>query len=182
MCMYITFFAVTVVLEAIVFAVGAMLCVSMYRARKSAAPFYPTPKAAIRAALKEVSLAPGELFYDLGAGTGKALVIAEKEFGAQATGFEISLIPYWIAKINLFLRRSHAKLYAKNFFTQNLHDADVVFCFLAIRTMQKTENKLKAELKPGARIIIYAFPLPDMTPIKTITVHGQWKMFIYSID
>jgi hypothetical protein len=45
--------------------------------------------------------------------------------------------------------------------------------------MQKIEDKLKAELMPGARIIAYAFPLPTMVPIQTATIHGKWKMFIY---
>lgn len=158
---------------------AATLSISAYRARESAAPFFPTPAGAIRRALREASLAPGETFYDLGAGTGKVLVIAEKEFGARATGFEISLLFYWLAEINLLLHRSKSKILAQNFFATDLRNADVVFCFLAIRTMQKMEDKLKDELKPGARVMVYAFPLPTMTPIKTITVHGKWKMFFY---
>lgn len=173
---------VLVIAEIAIVAGGIALCVSLYRARKSAAPFFPTPKSAIRGALKEAELAPGKTFYDLGAGTGKALILAEKEFGARATGFEISLLFYWIAKINLWIRRSNAKLIAKDFFNEDLRDADVVFCFLAIRTMQKMEDKIKTGLKPGARVIVYAFPLPTMTPRKIITVRGQWKIFFYRTD
>lgn len=174
---------ITILIEAIVLIVGIVLSVSMYKARKIAAPFYPAPTDAIREALKEAGLKPGEIFYDLGAGTGKALILAEKEFGAKATGFEISIIPYWIARINLFLHASRATLLPKDFFTvADLRDVNVIFCFLAIRTMQKIEDKLKAELKPGARVIVYAFPLPTMTPTKIITVHNQWKMFLYRLD
>jgi precorrin-6B methylase 2 len=154
---------------------------SIYLSRKSGAPYYPTAKSAIRNALAAAELRPGEIFYDLGAGTGKTLLIAEKEFGARATGFEISTIFYCIGKINLFIHRSHAQLVKKNLFDADLKSADVIFCFLAIRTMQKMEDKIKAELKPGTRVIVYAFPFPTMTPIKTITVHSQWKMFIYRI-
>ena len=166
---------------AVFFIFAASLFVSVYLSRKSGAPFYPTKKSVIREALREAALKPGESFYDLGAGNGKALLIAEKEFNAHATGFEISTIFYWIGKVNLLARHSHAKLIKQNLFNADLKNADVIFCFLAIRTMQKMEDKLKAELKPGARVIVYAFPLPTLMPTKTITVHGLWKMFLYKI-
>jgi SAM-dependent methyltransferase len=176
------FAASAIAIEAVFAIIVLVIFASVYFARKSAAPFFPTPASAIRTALRDAALAPGELFYDLGAGNGKSLLIAEKEFGAQAIGFEISILFYCIAKINLWMHHSRAKLLAKNFFAADLRNADVVFCFLAIRTMQKMETKLKAELKPGARIVVYAFPLPTMTPTKTMTVHGAWKMFFYRID
>jgi len=172
-------YAIAFGIEALFFIFTVALFASTYFAQRSAAPFFPTPKMAIRNALKEAELHPGELFYDLGAGTGRVLLIAEKEFGARAIGFEISIIPYCIAWIDLFIHHSRAKLIAKNLFYQNLRDADVIFCFLFPHAMQKIENKFKAELKPGTRIIVYAFPLPTMTPTKTITVHGKWKMFFY---
>ncbi len=166
---------------ALFFLFVGMIFGSLYTARKSGAPFYPTRTGVIRTALEAAALRSGEIFYDLGAGTGRALLIAEKEFGARATGFEISTIFFLIGKINLFVHRSHVSLINKNLFGADLKEADVVFCFLAIRTMQKMEDKIKTGLKPGARVIVYAFPLPTMTPTKTITVHGQWKMFIYTI-
>jgi SAM-dependent methyltransferase len=179
--MYIGILSLIVIAEAAVFIGGTWLGISVYAARKSAAPFFPTPARAIRQALREVGLKPGETFYDLGAGNGKALLIAERDFGARATGFEISSLFYWIAKINLRWHRSRAVLLAKDLFAADLRDADVIFCFLAIRTMAKMERKLMAELKPDARIIVYAFPLPTMTPTNILTVHGQWKMFFYKL-
>ena len=157
------------------------LFASVYFSRRSGAPYYPTKKSVIRQALAEAGLKPGEIFYDLGAGTGKTLLIAEKEFGARATGFEISTIFFVIGKINLFIHASHATLIKKNLFDADFKNADVIFCFLAIRTMQRMEDKIKTGLKPGTRVIVYAFPLPTMTPMKTIAIHGQWKMFVYNI-
>jgi SAM-dependent methyltransferase len=182
MCVYII---ALIILLLVIAALGGVLGARFLctpAAEKSAAPFFPTPARAIQEALRAAGLKPGEAFYDLGAGTGKVLVIAEREFGARATGFEISIIFYCIARINLFIRRSRAKLLAKNFFNADLRNVDVVFCFLAIRTMQKMEDKLKKELKPGARVIVYAFPLPGFAAMNTITVRGEWKMFLYRID
>jgi SAM-dependent methyltransferase len=175
MGMYIAALAIEIAFVILVIASFA----SVYLSRRSGAPFYPTRKSVIRQALTEAGLRPGESFYDLGAGTGKALLIAEKEFGAHATGFEISTIFYIIGKINLLFHGSRATLIRKNLFDTDLKNADVIFCFLAIRTMQKMEDKIKTGLKPGARVIVYAFPLPTMTPTKTIAVHGKWNLFIY---
>lgn len=179
--MYILVFFLIIIVIAFV-ALAVTIFASTYRAQKSAAPFFPTPKRAIREALKVAGVCPGDIFYDLGAGTGKTLLIAEKEFGARATSFEISVLFYCIARINLLLHRARATLRGKNLFDQNLRDANIVFCFLFPPIMQKIEDTLKAELKPGTRVIVYAFPLPTMTPVKITTVHGKWKMFIYHMN
>lgn len=158
---------------------GVVSLISMQIARKSAAPFFPTPAHAIRKALRAANLKSGQAFYDLGAGTGKTLLIAEKEFGAKAVGFEISIPFYLIAKINLFLHGSKAEIRFKNFFAEDIKNADVVFCFLAIRTMQKMKEKIKNEMRPGRMIIVYAFPFPDWEPKMKIPVRDHWDLFIY---
>jgi cyclopropane fatty-acyl-phospholipid synthase-like methyltransferase len=52
-------------------------------------PWVPTREARIRKALQLAKLQPGESLYDLGAGDGRVLLIAAKEFDAQAVGIEI---------------------------------------------------------------------------------------------
>ena len=46
-------------------------------------PSKPTKPDRIRAALKLANLQPDEVFYDLGAGDGRVLIIAAKEFNAK---------------------------------------------------------------------------------------------------
>lgn len=174
--MIITFLALVVILF---FGGTVAIFYSMYRAQKSAAPFFPSPKKIMRRAMEEMSLKKGEVFYDLGAGTGTSIIVADKEFGARATGSEINLLPYLIAQAKIFFLRSHAKMKFENLFTQNISDADVIFCFLTERTMKKLEPKFKSELKPGTRIACYTFPLPTMKPEKIIPIHEEWKIYIY---
>ena len=131
--------------------------------------------------MREMELKKGEIFYDLGAGTGTSIIVADKEFGAIATGSEINLLPYLIVNLRIFFSRSHAKMKFENRFAQNISDADVIFCFLTERTMKKLEPKFARELKPGTRIACYTFPLPTMKPVKIIPIHGDWKIFFYKI-
>jgi SAM-dependent methyltransferase len=174
----ITLYAIGIVL----LGCGSAILMSMELARRSAAPFFPSSKNVMRRAMKEANLKPGEIFYDLGAGTGTSLIIADKEFGAYAVGFEINILPYLIAKIKIFFRRSHAKIFFRSLLTEDFRDADVVFCFLLPRTMEKLESKFEAELKPGARLIVYTFPLPNTKPDKTIPIHAGWNIFVYKIE
>jgi len=157
----------------------AALFASFIIPRRSGAPYLPTPSRAIKEALMQAGLKPGEKFYDLGAGTAPAIIMADKAFGARAVGFEISPIIYAIAKIKLFLNRSNAELRFESLFNADLRDADVVFSFLAKRVMQKVEDKLKKELRPGARVICYTFGLPTLTPDIEIPIRGGWKILIY---
>ncbi|HUC02093.1 MAG TPA: class I SAM-dependent methyltransferase [Candidatus Paceibacterota bacterium] len=180
--MYILLLSILPFLAVALFAVFTVwLFVSARSARKSGAPYFPTPTRAIRAALRAAELRPGESFYDLGAGTGRALLIAEHEFGARATGFEISPLFAAIALADLFLHRSRATIKMADFFKEDIGGADVIFCFLAIRTMARMEEQIGRQAKAGARIIVYAFPLPGMKPTQVIPVRGQWKMYLYRL-
>jgi hypothetical protein len=170
---------VLIILIFLAIAIGIPL--SMHIARKSGAPFWPTPKKVMRRAMQEVGLTPGEIFYDLGAGTGTSLIIAADEFGARASGTEINILPYVIARTKIFFLGSLARMKFESFFDQDISDAHVVFCFLTERTMKKLEPKLKTELKPGTRIVCYTFPFPTLKPTKIIPIKGNWKLFVYTI-
>lgn len=132
-------------------------------------PFVPTPQKNVELIIEQFNLKPGERFYDLGCGDARFLIAAEKR-GAKAIGFEISPWAYLRAQLNILLHRSQAKVLYKNFYRANLKDADGIFCFLMNVVMPKVEEKLAAELKPGARIVCYGFKLPTWTPDKIINL------------
>src|SRR5512142_2847429 len=52
-------------------------------------PLAATKPERIRKALKLANLQPNEVLYDLGAGDGRVLFVAAREFGARAVGIEI---------------------------------------------------------------------------------------------
>ena len=51
--------------------------------------YIPTPKPIVRQMLHLAGLRRGELFYDLGAGDGRVIIEAVREFGVRAVGIEI---------------------------------------------------------------------------------------------
>ena len=149
---------------------------STLKAAFSGAPFLPSPKNAIRKALKLADLKPDENFYDLGSGTGKALILAEKEFGAKAFGFELSVPLFVFSRINLFFHKvKNAVVFRKSFFNADLESANVIFMFLTPRAFKKLENKFKNGLRPGTRIVTYSSPLLFWPPEKVISASESKK-------
>jgi hypothetical protein len=52
----------------------------------------------------------------------------------------------------------------RNFWTADLSEADVVFCYLFPDLMKDLALKLKANLKPGAVVVSCNFDLPGFVP------------------
>jgi len=148
---------------------------STIKAAFSGGPFLATPKSVIRKALKMANLKPGENFYDLGSGTGKALIIAVKEFGARPIGFELSAPLVFFSKINLFFNKAKAAVLQKDFFEADLAAADAIFLFLTPRAFRKLEDKFKKELRSGARVVTYSSPLLFWPPEKVIPASENKK-------
>ena len=137
-------------------------------------PFVPTPKKNVKSIIDQFNLKPGQVFYDLGCGEGRFLIEAEKR-GAKATGFEIAPWAYLRGRTNLMLHRSKAKINFKNFYQQNISDADAIFGYLMDTVMPKVEQKLESELKPGCKVICKGFKLPNWIPDKIINLQPKNK-------
>jgi len=146
----------------------------------SAAPWVPLWRSDIRRMMKIAEVKPGEIVYDLGAGDGRIIIIAAAEFKAKATGFEIATLPYLLGYTKIILKglRGKAKLKYANFFSQDLSKADVICMFLTPQAMKKLKPKLEKEIKPGCRIVSYAFSLPDWPP-KVVDKPNSKKASIY---
>lgn len=150
----------------------------------SAAPFVPTRQRDVERMLRLSELKAGELVYDLGAGDGRYVVTAAKRYGARAVGFEISLLPYWIGRFRIWRagQGGRAQLRMQDFFNQDLSAADVVVCFLTPPAMAKLSPKFKRELRPGTRVVSYAFPMHDWTAVlKDKPNPGTMAVHVYKV-
>ena len=134
----------------------------------SFAPWVPSRSRDLARIFKLADLKPGQIFYDLGCGDGKIVLYAANNFKAKAIGLEISLPLYLICELRRALnRRSDIKFKFKNLFREDLKTADAVYFFGMPRSIKKKLSaKLKRELKPGAKIISYAFSLDAWTPAR----------------
>lgn len=145
-----------------------------------AAPWFATWSKDIERFLKLAEIKPGQKFYDLGCGDGK-LVFAAAGAGAQAVGYEISLLPYLIALSRSF-NIKNTKIIFKDFWKADLSDADVVYIFLTPKVNPKAKAKLEKELKKDSKVIAYSWPVEGWTPVKSDFVSGQLPMYLYSMQ
>jgi SAM-dependent methyltransferase len=126
----------------------------------SFAPWVPAWGKNLPRIFKLAEIKPGEIFYDLGCGDGRVVVYANKNWQAKAIGLEISLPFFLICKIRqVFNRQRDLTFKLKNLYKEDLSRADVVYFFGMPDKIEKLKVKLARELKPGARVISYVFPV-----------------------
>jgi len=129
-------------------------------------PWVPTREARIRRALQMAKLQTGETLYDLGAGDGRVLLMAAKEFGARAVGIEIGPVQWALGWLRVWLsgNRQMVRVRCENFYKADLRNADVVFVYLTSSQISRLAKKLEQELRPGARVVSIAADFQDWQP------------------
>ena len=150
-------------------------------------PFVPTPEPVVRRMLRVANVKPGELVYDLGAGDGRILLSAVKDFDARAIGVELHESRY--EAIAKRIEREHlggsAGVIQGDFFNINLSQADVVTLYLLTSVNSMIKPKLEQELKPGARVVSHDFPIHGWVPthVEKVTdrVSNTHVVYLYQV-
>ncbi|MCR4312200.1 MAG: hypothetical protein NUV56_02870 [Candidatus Uhrbacteria bacterium] len=167
----------------VLWIIGGLILFSAAWGCLSAAPWVPTRANQRDQLFKHVSLKPSEVIIDLGCGTGTLLFAAVRAYpGVIARGYEVSLLPLvmgWAHKLSAFTRYRHVSLRFGNLFHAPITDADVITIFLLSSCYPKLIEKLKRELKPTARVIVEAWPLPGLEPSQTIREDKLLPIYIY---
>jgi len=113
-------------------------------------------------------LKPGEVFYDLGAGDGRTVIMAAQEFGARAVGIELreDLAKKALQTVYQLGLQDRVTILHSNLFDVDISPADVVFLYLTTSANEKVKPKLEAELKPGARVVSHDYEIVGWKPAK----------------
>jgi len=162
------------ILTFLIFAAGLFVCKLLYVfATAGALPitqgavFTSTAAVRIKSFLDAVPMNDTELLVDLGCGDGRVLRAAQRRYGVRASGFEVNALAYCVARILSFPMKG-IQIRCKNFWSEDLRDADVVFCYLYPDVMKRLAVKLEKELRPGARIVSCNFSVPGWSPLVVI--------------
>lgn len=129
-------------------------------------PPVPTKPERIKKALKLADLQPAEIFYDLGAGDGRVLLIAARDFGAQAVGIEIGPIQCILAWLRITASGYGEQIRIRwgNFYKADLGDADVVFVYATSKEVMKLAPHLQARMKRGSRLVSISADFREWEP------------------
>ena len=155
------------------------LALTAYAAYVGAPPLL-TPKKAVRKMLELAQITPDNLVYDLGSGDGRLVIMADQEFKAQAVGFELSPFLYFISQTKRFLAGAKkTKILFRDFYRQDLSQANIICCFLTPKTMPRLQKKLKSNAKPGTKLVSYAFEAKRWKPEKIEKLKGLASIYLY---
>lgn len=150
-------------------------------------PWWTTSKAVARIMFKVAKLKRGQIIYDLGSGTGDALIVAAKEYHAKGVGVEIDPLRYLISKYKA--RREgvggEITFINDNFFHVSVSDADVVLLYLVPKALARLSPKLDSELKSGAMIICYRYPMSVglfKGKLSQRAMDKENKIYVYQIN
>jgi len=132
------------------------------------APYVPSPPQVIRQMLLMAELKPGEVFFDLGAGDGRTVIMAVKDFGARAVGVELreDLVKKALSSIYEQGLQGRITIVNGDIFNVDLSSADVIFLYLTTSANEKVKPKLEAELKRGVRIVSHDYEVVGWKPVK----------------
>jgi len=130
-------------------------------------PPVPTNRDRIQHALQLANLQPGETLYDLGAGDGRVLLIAARDFGAKAVGIEIGPIQCILIWLRITAGGFGDQITIRwgNFYKENLKDADVVFVYATSKEVMKLAPHLAAQMKSGSW-----YPFPQTSAIGNLSL------------
>jgi predicted RNA methylase len=115
-------------------------------------------------------LKAGEVFFDLGAGDGRTVVMAVKEYGARAVGVELreDLVKKALGTVYEQGLQDRITIVNSDMFTVDLSSADVVFLYLTTSANEKIKPKLETELKHGVRVVSHDYEIVGWKPLKVV--------------
>jgi SAM-dependent methyltransferase len=144
------------------------------------APWVPTHRDIVDRMLRMAGVKPGEVVYDLGCGDGRVLVVAARRYGARAVGVELDLGRYLWSVLNVTVRGlwGRVRVIRGDLFGVDLHSADVVFAYLLQDTNDRLKEKLRSELRPGARIVSNTF---HFSGLPLARMDDDLKLYLYRI-
>jgi len=120
----------------------------------------------VRQMLILAELKSGETFYDLGAGDGRTVIMAAKDFGAKAVGVELreDLAKKALESIDELGLNGRVQVLQDDMFKVDLTPADVVFLYLTTSANEKIKPKLESELRPGTRVVSHDYEILGWKP------------------
>lgn len=130
-----------------------------YEESKGDVPWVPTPDEVVDTLFGMARVRDKDVVYDLGSGDGRVVIRAAAKFGARGVGIEIE--GHRVAEAREAARKAgvarRVRFIEQDLFRADLREASVVYLYLYTAVMERLMPKLRAELRPGTRIVAYQF-------------------------
>lgn len=144
-------------------------------ARHPDAPAIMSPDFMVDAMLNLAEVRAGDMLYDLGCGDGR-IVIAGAKRGARGVGVDIDPQQIRLATAAAAAAgvSDRVTFIMTDLFTMDLRNATVVSLYLGEEVNLKLMPRLKAQLRPGTRIVSHEFGMGMWEPETRLIVGGRY--------
>jgi cyclopropane fatty-acyl-phospholipid synthase-like methyltransferase len=164
---------------ALVSALALATALASGRLLAQSAPYVPTPDALVDTMLELAKTGPGDYVIDLGSGDGRIPIRAVSHYAARnAVGIDIDgeLVRKAREHAHAAGVDDRVRFVEGDLFAADVREATVVTVYLIPSMMAAVERKLRAELKPGARIVVHDYPFPSWTAERYVEVESVEKI------
>ena len=153
--------------------------------RAKGVPFVTLRKSQLQGIQKHIKLKESDRLVDLGCGDGRVLRLFASQGVKVLHGYEVNFWAVLQALSFNLLKGVKAKIFFRNFNKVDLNEYNVVFCYLLEGSLKRLRDKFDKELKPGSKVISYAFEIKDWREPEIIYTNLENKklgrIFIYTI-
>lgn len=129
------------------------------------APYLPTLKPQVKAALALANLQPGQTLLELGCGDGRVALAAAQQ-GIMVVGYELNPILVIIARLRTWRYRQLVRIHWGNFWQAEWPSAQAIFVFLIPKYMGKLDKRIEQYGQP-VTLVSFAFAIPDRPTTQT---------------
>lgn len=130
------------------------------------APYVPTLKPQVEAALDLLDLNAGQTMLELGSGDGKVLVAAA-ERGWNAVGYELNPLLVIVSRLRTLRYGKRVKVVWCNYWLKQWQPADGIFTFLLPKLMPKLDTKIQRYPHKPVKLASFAFAIPAKKASRT---------------
>jgi SAM-dependent methyltransferase len=138
------------------------------------APYLPTLKPQVRAALELADMQAGQTLLELGCGDGKVLLAAARQ-GLSAVGYELNPLLVITAWLRTRRYRRQVRVVWGDFWRLDWPPATVIFVFLLPKYMPKLDKKIVQYPHKPVKLVSFAFEVPG----KPVAAHKS-GVYLYS--
>jgi hypothetical protein len=153
-------------LPSVIYLCGFFVFVALYWSTfRTQVPFYPSNRVVWN---EVVNMLPTERplrFIDIGSGFGGLVMhLATLRPDSAFMGIELAPLPWLASRIRASMLRSAGTFLRGDYNALDFSQFDVVFAYLSPAAMPALWRKARSEMRSGALLLSYEFPIPETAP------------------